>query len=165
MNPFQILQLHQFSAGAALTGVAPNGTDSVQTHLRGHYRIWSACTDGGLFGQEQADTIHDSPPGKIMKVLWNLPGISNMIFSWVDFQTVPVSIPFWPDTGTASTVRGSFNLSQSLQVVPAGALKIEGTGNLSGPGSILVQWEGDLNTDAMKDIGIFGQQALPSLLG
>ena len=147
-QPFQECQCQVFALGAALTGVLPNGVDigSVGTtaRIRGRYRRWDACTDGGLFQQPQWPTtvpgyIHRSFSARLRSVIWNLPGITNMIMSMIDMDGVET--PFWPNTGTASTARGWLDPQQTIWLPHRGSFKIIGTGNLSGVGSIRVEWD------------------------
>lgn len=64
----------------ALTGVAPDGTDSEEGEHRGRYRIWTGCSDGGLV--EFPTSIRGG--FRVERVSWNLPGLSGVDLYVVD---------------------------------------------------------------------------------
>lgn len=159
MDPFQVVQAHFLANNADLTGVLPVGTDSEQTKLRGRYRKWTACTNGGLFQQPVAATVHASMSGLVRCVMWNLPGVTSILFSVVDMDGLETV--FWTPTGVASTARGFWDPQQQPLILPGGAFKVSGTGKLTAAGSIVVYWDDGLEQDLFKEIASAGTELRP----
>lgn len=159
MTVFASVQAQFLDLGAALTGVAPNGTDSGEvlatSKLRGRYRKWTGCTDGGLFGFEHAETEHSSPSGMLRQIVWSLPGVTNVTFAWVDMDGL--LIPWNINAG----LQGILDMQQSLLVLPQGHLRVSVTGNLSAAGGIVTLWEGGWMDDMMAHVKSVGSMNLP----
>lgn len=54
-----------------LTGVAPDGTDSLETIKRGRIRRWSDCTVGGLFPGDNDRGVY------LTDVIWSMPAATD----------------------------------------------------------------------------------------
>lgn len=159
MTTFASVQAQFFNNGAALTGVDPNGVDSGEVgataRLRGRYRKWTACTDGGLFGFEHAATDHQSPSGMLRNILWNLPGVTAITFAWIDMDGLVV--PWNTNAGTPGIV----DMQQQLLFMPRGHLRVTATGNLNAAGVILTLWEKGLVDDTFAHVASLGSMNLP----
>lgn len=155
MTTFAAVQAHFLNTGAAVTGVAPNGVDSVETKLRGRYRKWTGCTDGGLFGFEHAATVHGSPSGALKHILWNLPGVTAVTLTWVDMDGLEV---VWnANAGTPGLV----DMQQLMVVTPQGHNKVSVTGVLTSPGAIVTIWEKGFEDDVFAHLKTLGAMPLP----
>jgi hypothetical protein len=160
VTTFAGVQAHFFNAGAAVTGVAPNGVDSnaleTTMQLRGRYRKWTACTDGGLFGFDRAATVHESPSGALRQVIWSLPGVTNVTFAWIDMDGLVV--PWNINAGA----QGLLDMQQNMLFMPRGYLRISATGAVGlGGGSIVTTWEKGIQDDPFAHLKTLGSMALP----
>lgn len=154
-NVFAAIQAHKFAVGAAVGGVAPTGTDSEETLLRGLYRKWDACTDGGLFTFWSAPTVHASHSGCLRQIAWNLDGMTDIKFSWLDAAG-------WEVVFAEPTVDiGLLDLQQVMLVLPRGAIRVVATGVTKANAGIVTWWEKGLADDALAHLPVLGSFALP----
>jgi hypothetical protein len=145
---FRISETQVFLAAANITGIAPVGTDSGATYLRGAYRKFTDCTDGGLFRQPVDTAVNDSLSGRVKTIIWNLAGAANITFAWVDMDGVV--IPFWPQTGAVLPVAGFFDPQQTVLIPPQGYLRVTATGPITG--AINVVWDYGFTQDLFQQI-------------
>ncbi len=156
MATFSTVQAHFFGAGAAVTGVAPNGVDSLETKERGRYRKWTACTDGGLFGHERAATVHGSVSGALRNIIWSLPSVTAVTFTWVDMDGLLV--PWTVNAGA----QGIFDAQQPMLFTRQGYLRVSGTGAIGAAGGAIVTvWEQGFADDLYAQFGALGEMPRP----
>lgn len=125
------LVVHEIAAGGVMSGVAPDGTDSAETIKRGLYRVWAACTVGGLI-QLPAATFGGGC--RLRRVLWNLPGVGSLTINAVDDAAFvyPVQV--------VAAAAGHVAFDEGGFLIPAGwAIQLVGLNPLGALGRAVVE--------------------------
>lgn len=123
--------VHEVALGGVLSGVAPDGVDTIETLYRGRYRKWTACTVAGLITMPAA-TFRTG--WGLDRIMWNMTGIGSVTVNIVDedgfvypLATVAAAAGTWvpPDAG-------------GLIILPGWSLQLVGGAPLGADGRIVV---------------------------
>lgn len=144
--------IHQINNGGTLTGVTPNGTDNGESLLRGRYRLYTNCTNGGLI--EMDSSLKDG--FRIERVSFNLTGVTAVNL----YVRSPQGIDFL--VGDYTGAAGYYEWRQGGTLVPPGfTFKAVATGTLSAAGGIMFVLSQGWKESAYQSNNVLGREVSP----
>jgi len=146
---------HEISSGGALNGSVPDGVDSEETHARGRYRIWTACSAGGKI---EIPSPENQVGFRIERCSWKLTGLTGVNLYVVD----PDGVKFL--VGAMTGAEGYFEWRGGGTLIPGGSWTFEAIsqgGSLTADGRIMFVLGQGWGQPTGCQTGIIGRENLP----
>jgi hypothetical protein len=144
--------VQEVALGGVISGVAPDGVDSLETLYRGRYRKWTACTVAGLF----AIPATFASGWGTERILWNAPGCGGITINLID------------DDGFVYPVHTSLAASGSwvppddiMKVLPGWSVQVVGANPLGATGRVVMFVGAGWGQSALDGAPILGDEQCP----